>query len=534
MKTKSTIIVLLVTMFVFALSGCSSTPNDPSKATNTATYSNGQTSTGASGGTLKIAYPSIPTTLDPHMSTSGYTAQLAIQIFETLVTLNSKYEVVPNLAQSYDISKDGKTITFALRQGVKFHNGKEMKAEDVVASMQKWQKTSSTAKADLGNSTWEAKDDYSVVLHVESPSYILMYDIANPTQFPAIMPKEIIAGADATGVKEYIGTGPFQFKEFKPNEYMLFTKFKEYQPLSTPADGLSGKKEALVDELYFYSVKDSSTAINGLVSGEYDVVPYVNFDALPQIDNAKNVVQIKYSTGITTLVFNKKQGLFANVKARQAVNMALDKKAIMTAVYTGPDFFRLDPGLMQREQSAWYSDAGKEIYEKHDLGQAKQLLKEAGYNGEEVRILASKDWLPGYNAAIAVQQQLQEIGMKVKLAVMDWSTLLDRRSKPDQWEMFFTTFPSQSTPLQYPFLDSKTNWPGWTNSPEIDKLLTKIKASTSQAEVKATFAELQKVFWDEVPVVSTGYSMQVDATSNKVKGYKNFICSIFWNTSITK
>jgi peptide/nickel transport system substrate-binding protein len=519
---------MFILMFAVALVGCSSEPASPEAAKATVK------SPAASGGMLKIAYSALPKSLDPHMTTANATTHTARQIFESLVAINSKYEVVPMLAKSYEISKDGKTVTFLLRQGVKFHNGKEMKAVDVIASMEKWQKIASTAKANLGNSTWEAKDDYTVILHVETPSYVLMYALAEMQQFPAIMPKEVIEGADATGVKEYIGTGPFQFKELKPNQYLLLTKFKDYQPLSTPADGLSGKKEALVDELYYYNVPDSSTAINGLISGEYDFVSQVALDALPQIKNAKNVVQVLYPFGLQTLVFNKKQGVFTDVKLRQAVNMALDKKALMTASFSGPDFFRLDPGLMLSEQSAWYSNAGKENYDKHDAGQAKQLLKEAGYSGQEVRIMTTKEYPNLYNAAVAAQQQLQEIGMNVKLDVMDWSTLLDRRTKPDQYEMFFTGFPANATPLQFPFLDSKANWPGWTNSPELDKLLAKIKDSTTQAEAKAAFAELQAVFWQENPVLVIGHYLQITATSNKVKGFQDFNGPLFWNTSITR
>lgn len=536
LKTKPAIVILIIVLFV--LSACSSKTNEPSK---TPASKDVQASPTASGGTLKIAVGALPATLDPHSTTAAITGYSARQIYEGLVTVNSRFEVVPMLAKSYEISKDGKIVTFILRQGVKFHNGKEMKAEDVVASMQKWQKTATAGKSSLGNSTWEVKDDYTVVLHVETPSYVLMFSLAEMIQFAAIMPKEVVQGADATGVKEYIGTGPFQFKELKPNQYLLLTKFKDYQPLSATSadvgtflDGLSGKKEALVDELYIYNVPDSSTAINGLVSGQYDVVQNINFDALPQIDNNKNIVQVIYPAGNTNLLFNNKQGVFANVKARQAVNMALDKKAIMAASFTKPEYYRLHPGLMGKDQTAWYVDAGKENYSKYDVGQAKQLLKEAGYNGEEVRIIVPTGYPVIYNTSVATQQQLQQIGMKVKLDVIDFSTWLERRAKPDQWEIFVSQYNVKSTPVEFPFLDSKVNYPGWTNSPEIDKLLTKIRASTSQKEAKSAFEELQKVFWDEYPVLVIGETMQIDAISNKVKGFKNFNGPLYWNTSITR
>lgn len=534
MKKKWSFWIALVLLISLALAGCSSSdsPNADGGAASPGETSPASSSP-QSGGMLRIAYGSLPQTLDPHTTTANATTHPARQIYEPLVALNSQYEVVPVLAESYVISDDRKTVTFKLRQGVKFHNGKEMKAEDVIASMEKWQQ-GSTAKANLGDSTWVASDDYTVILNVETPSYVLMYALAEMQQFPAIMPKEIVEAADASGVTEFVGTGPYKFAELVPNQYLRLTRFEDYEPLQTPPDGLTGKKEALLDDLYFYYVPDPSTQINGLLSGEYDFVPQVSLDALPQINGNPDVTQILYPFGLQTLVFNKKEGLFSNEKARQAVNAALDKNAIMTSSFTGPDYYRLDPGLMLEEQTAWYTDAGKEDYGKHDTALARQLLEEAGYDGKEVRIITTRDYSTLYNSAVAAQQQLQEIGMNAVLDVMDWSTLLDRRTKPDQWDMFFTGFPAGGTPLNFPFLDSKTNWPGWTNSSELDMLIGEIKAAANQDEAKSAFAELQAQFWKENPVLVLGHYLQVTATSSQVQGFKDFNGPLFWNTYLVK
>lgn len=513
----------ILLLLVFSLVGCGQEKSSTTKETG------GKSS---AGGTIKLAWNSQPPTLDTHTTNTNVVRDIARQIFETLVTFNEDYQVVPMLADSFEESDDRRTITFKLRQGVLFHNGKEMKAEDVVASMTKWQQNG-TAKAELGNSTWEAVDDYTVVLHVENPSISILYKLADVTQTASIMPKEIIDGADATGVKEFIGTGPFKLDEWKHDSYIHLVKFDQYKPLDTPASGLGGKKEALVKDMFIYFVPDNSTRVNGVVSGEYDYAFELPFDSIQQLKSSPNIVNDIWPYGFETLVFNKK-GIFADQKLRQAVDHALNNKELLSLAFTDKEFYKLEPAFMRPEQKSWYTTAGKENYNVYDLEKAKQLLKEAGYNGEEVTILTSNDYKYHYDAAVITQQFLEKIGMKVKLDVTDWATLLERRKDPKLWDIFFTQFTTVATPLAYPFLDSKVEYPGWTNNPNIDQLLADIKAAPSQDEATAKFKELQAVIWEDLPVINIGMTNLISSYSNKIKGYSEFMGPIFWNTSIEK
>jgi peptide/nickel transport system substrate-binding protein len=519
---------LLISSLVLALIGCTSKSADTT-ATTTGTATT--TTAPKSGGTIKFAYNVQPTTLDPQITTAIATRDIARNMFETLVTLDSKYKVVPMLAESFETSADGKTITFKLRKGVKFHNGKEMKAEDVVASMLRWQQ-GPVAKANFGSSTWEATDEYTVVLHPEKPSFLNMIDLASTDQFAAIMPKETIAAADATGVKEYIGTGPFQFVEWKQNQYVHFKKFADYSAVSSPADGLAGKKVALVDDLYFNIVTDSSTRVNGIIAGEYDLANAVPYDAAAQVKNAPGISTIVYPMGIHIIVFNKQQGLFKDVKARQAVNLALNEKELLTAAFSSSEFYDYGNSFFPPTQTNWYTDTGKENYDHPDLEKAKQLLKEAGYNGEPITIITNRDYIEHYNTAVNLQQQLSKIGMNIKLEVMDFTTQLDRRNKPDQYNMFVSGQGTFISPFQFPFLDSKSKWAGWTNNPEIDKLLAEIKSQPTQEKATESFVKLQKLVWEDLPVINTGTYKQIKAVSKKVKGFQEFIGPVLWNTSI--
>jgi peptide/nickel transport system substrate-binding protein len=281
-------------------------------------------------------------------------------------------------------------------------------------------------------------------------------------------------------------------------------------------------------------VPDESTRVTGLMSGEYHFSHMIPYDAVLQVQNMPGMVVDIWPFGIQSLIFNKKQGLFADVKARQAVNYALDKEAVLTAAFTDKQFYTLNPGLFQPEQKDWYSDAGKELYNPKDLEKAKQLLKEAGYNGEEVVILTSREYPHHYNSAVATQQQLEKIGMKVKLDVYDWATLLERRGKPEMWDIFYTGFPIMATPHQYTFLDSRAEWPGWTNDPQMDKLLDEIKKQKSQEKSKELYAQLQQRMWENLPIANIGTNLRVSAYSDKVQGYKEFLGPVFWNVTVKK
>src|SRR5699024_8888723 len=169
---------------------------------------------------LLVALNAQPPTIDPLISTATVSRDVALQIFEPLVTINENLQPEPMLAESYETSEDGKTITFELREGVKFHNGEEMTAEDVVASMERWQEYSSRAKAAFSESTFTADGDYRVLLETTEPNRTALTVLSSSTQFPAIMPKEIIETADADGVTEFIGTGPFKFEEWKQDQYI--------------------------------------------------------------------------------------------------------------------------------------------------------------------------------------------------------------------------------------------------------------------------------------------------------------------------
>ncbi|WP_126425248.1 ABC transporter substrate-binding protein [Brevibacillus marinus] len=519
--------MLFLFLLCVALIGCSAQPEGQT----------GQTASEASGDAaqdkeLHFAFNAQPATLDTHFTTATATRDIGRTIYESLVTFNSNYEVVPMLAESFERSEDGKQVTFHLRKGVRFHNGKEMKAEDVVASMQKWQKQSAQAKSFLAGTEYEAKDDYTVVAHIPEPTSIDMFIFADLTQLAAIMPKEIVESAGEESVQEYVGTGPFQFVEWKKDQYIHFRKFADYQARSEAKDGMAGGKQALVDDLYIHFVTDTTTRLLGVQTGEYDIANRISHDYLETVESNENLKYVVISEEFPGLVFNKKAGLFANQKARQAVNAALDYEKMLIVAYGSDQFYDTNHALALKEQTNWYSEAGKEEYNTYDPELAKQLLKEAGYNGEEVVILTTRDYEQYYNLAVVAAEQLKAVGMNVKLEVYDWATVLERRQDEKAYDIFVSGWAFRPTPIQYPFLDSSANWPGWTNSKEIDGLIQNIKTAQSQEEAKKYAELLQKEMWQYLPILKVGDERHITVMRKGVEGFETLAGPILWNVAV--
>src|SRR5438132_6536562 len=203
------------------------------------------------GGVLRVGNLGEPPALDAHWTTASITETLTNHLYEGLYSLDSANRPIPMLAESHTVSKDGLTYTFKLRQGVKFHNGKEMTSEDVVASLARWGKQSIYGKALFAQiADWRAVDKYTVEMKLKEKSAIVLISLAVPNNFAAIYPREIVEKfPPEVKVTEYVGTGPFKLAEWKPDQYIRMVRFDEYKSRAEKANGYGGGKTAWVEEI---------------------------------------------------------------------------------------------------------------------------------------------------------------------------------------------------------------------------------------------------------------------------------------------
>ncbi|MHC8514264.1 ABC transporter substrate-binding protein [Sporosarcina sp. ITBMC105] len=509
--------IALMFSFIVLLVGCS---NDDKKDA-------AETGSGK-GGVLKVAISAQPPTLDIHLTTSSDAINVATNIYETLIAQNSKQQAVPMLAESVDKSDDGLIYTFKLRQGVKFHNGNDMTADDVVASMNRWLEKSSRAKLLLAGASFEKKDEHTVELKLQEAASDVLDIMAGRGQFPGIMPAEILANASEDGVSEYIGTGPFKFVEWKQDQFIKLEKFEEYQEAEGEPDGLTGRKTVYVDGVEFHIVTDSSTRMAGVQTGEYDIALNMPFDNYEQLKAMKQLQTFaSFDNGTINVAYNKKSGIMTNPEMRRAINAGIDAHAVMLAAVGSEQLFRLDPGYISPDNIDWATDAGKDAYSVNDPEKAKQMLKDAGYNNEEVILYSTGDYDHQYNASVVLKEQLSKMGVNAKLEIYDWPTLQEKRSNPENWDMMILGTGYVTTPSQ--LLVVNPTFPGWTDDAKVTELLGDIRQADSKEAALSNWSELQQYMWDDyVPHTLFGHYASVITATDQLDDLIVFNNALLW------
>ena len=357
------------------------------------------------------------------MTTATITREIGAQIFETLYALDGRFETVPHLAESHEVQDGGKRYVIQLRKGVRFHNGKEMGAADVVASLKRWGAVSSTGKTIFKTvEAVEARGPSTVEIRLREPSVILPTALGAIGPFAAIYPKEVIDASGDGPLKEFVGTGPFRLAEHRPDRHIKLVRFDGYAARSEAPSGLAGQRTAYLDELLFMPVPEEATRYAGLTSGEYGFAQQLRPDHYEGLRTATGVAPIVVKPyGWAVLVLNLKQGLLTDKRIRQAIQAAVNVDPAMLVAMGHRDFYRVDPGLFFPEQ-AWHSKAGARLYDQKDPAKARRLLQEAGYQGQPVRWMVTTEYEHHYKPALAVKSQLEEIGLKIDLQVSDWAT----------------------------------------------------------------------------------------------------------------
>lgn len=482
-----------------------------------------------SGGTLRVAYGAEPAALDPAMNTDEPTANVSRHIYETLVVRDSKDNIRPLLAESWEESEDYKSVIFKLRQGIKFHNDKEMLAEDVEASMKRWIERS-TIGSDFEEATVEIIDDYTVKISYPEPMPGAMSVFSHQGgEFMAIMPKDIVENDGGATVNEYIGTGPFKYEDWNQGQFIHFKKNEDYVPVDEEADGLAGKREAFVDDLYIDFSSDPMTQLSGLKTGEYDIVYRLPHEMVEQVENDSNLDFITRETGQYNLFFNKATGVFTSNEARQAALLAMDHQTILEAAYLDEQFYGLDHNIMDTNEQ-WYSEVGKAENDRVDLDEAKRLLEESGYNGEEVVFVVRANLDEHRKGSLVIQQQLESIGMNVKMETLDGTTVGELLYDESAYDLVIQTQYPKSDPASLLFLNEE--YVGWTDNTGARDTIEKLKHGSSPEESQEAYEELQEWFYDYLPMIRVGDFNNVVAYSDKVQNLNYYGQPYFWNVGI--
>jgi len=494
------------------------------------------TGQGVRGGTLNVALIGEPPTLDIHQTTASITFYVGWTMFESLFTWDANYQLIPLLAESHVISTDQLTQTIKLRKGVKFHNGQEMKAADVLASFQRWAGKSGVGKSVLAaTETINTPDDYTLEFKLKKPYGTLSLALSQVSQGCAIMPKSVLDETGTGQLAKFIGTGPYQFGDHQPDRFITVNRFNDYASLPGNANGLGGHKFQYLDSIKFIPVPDESARVAGMLAGDYDLLEDVGADQQSKLQSNPNVVaSVVTQQGWDVFFLNYKSPMMSNLKMRQAFQAALNHEPIMAAG-RGKGFYDLNPSLMWKK-TPWYNEMGKEFYNLHNVDKAKSLLKDAGYSGTPLRFMTTQQYPWMANEAIVAKQQLEEAGFKVDLQVYDWATVVDRRGKADLWDAFTTGHGFVPDPSQLTVIGQIGTYPGFWSDEPTKALVDQLLAEADMTKRMQTWQQVQTNFYQTIPAIKLADQSGLNARSSRIGGWTDQIDlgTPFWNLWLKK
>src|SRR6201996_7963200 len=390
--------------------------------------------------------------LDPIITTAYIQRDYGYMVYDTLLAMDSNFKIQPQMAD-WKVSDDKLTYTFTLRDGLKWHDGAPVTAEDCVASLKRWEARDGMGQklADY-TASLEATDAKTITLKLKQPYGLVLESIGKPSSVvPFMMPKRVAETPPDKPITETIGSGPFKFvkEEFQPGVKAVFVKNTDYVPRKEPPSWTSGGKVVKVDRVEWLTMPDAQTAVNALQSGDIDFMEAPSFDIIPILEGNPDIqVETLNKLGSQSVArMNFLYPPFDNVKVRRAALLAIKQKDVLDALIGNPKYYQLC-GAYFVCGTPLATEAGGETLVKGDgMAEAKKELAASGYDGTPVVIMAPGDVVTLKAQPIVAAQALKDAGFKVDVQATDWSTVISRRTsqkpvKDGGWNMFFTNWVS--------------------------------------------------------------------------------------------
>lgn len=402
MKKKLLALFLTLVMVGAVLSGCGDGSKDPGGQGN-----NGETGEPVKGGEITVGIAQdLDDSLDPHQTVAAGTREVLFNIFEGLVKPNSDGEMIPAVAEKYELSEDGTTYTFTLRDGVKFHNGQTVTAEDVVYSINRCAAVPEGQEKPLVAAfsairSVEALDEKTVTVTIAQ----------RDLEFISYMTAAIIPAGYADQATAPVGTGPFKFVSRTPQENFIMERFEDYW--GTPA---------WLDKVTYKICENADALVMNLNGSSIDLCAHLTSAQAAQLNSNFKVLEGTMNL-VQAIYLNNQAKPFDNQLVRQALCYAIDRQGIMDMVADGHG-----TAVGSSIYPAFTKYFLPELVDKypHNVEKAKELLAQAGYpDGFDMTISVPNNYQPHMDTAEVVAEQLREAGINVTIQPVEWSTWLD-------------------------------------------------------------------------------------------------------------
>ncbi|MBV1800073.1 ABC transporter substrate-binding protein [Siccirubricoccus sp. G192] len=485
------------------------------------------------------------TALDPIWTTSTVTHNHALAVYDTLYSIDSRFRPRPQMAEGHTVSDDGLTWRIRLREGLRFHDGEPVRAQDCAASLSRWARRDGLGQIlNARVERWGAADDSVIEIRLTRP-FPAMLDALGKSfpQVPFMMPERIARMDPNTQITEVVGSGPYRFlrDEFVSGSRVVYAKFNRYVPRSEQSEWGTGGKVAHFERIEWRIIPDAATVAAALQTGEVDWWEQPPPDLMPALAGHRGIQTLVTDPigHMAFLRFNHLHAPFNDLRARQAVAAALSQEDYMQAI-NGPDrslwetCFSLFPCGTDHATSA-----GAELMQgPRDLARARAMIAEAGLAGTHTVVINPTDVAVIRPMGEITADVLRRLGLNVELAASDWGTVVQRRASREPpgrggWSVFHSF--GQAGNFVNPAVNVLTRgqgangWPGWYASAEVERLTNEwLDAPTPQAR-RVIANEIGRVANSDVATIPLGRFFSHTAFRRTLEGVLPGTSPYFWN-----
>jgi peptide/nickel transport system substrate-binding protein len=503
----------------------------------------GRTETGPT--TLRFIPQADLRSIDPIWTTAYVTRNFGYLVFDTLFSLDKDFKPQPQMVDRWTVSEDKLTYRFILRDGLKWHDGQPVRAADCVASLERWGKRDTLGQK-LMEAVGEMKavDDKAFTISLKSPFPLILDALGKLSSNVPFMMPERLAKTDAyQQIPEAIGSGPFKFvkEEWVPGNKAVFVKNTDYVSREEAPSFAAGGKVARVDRVEWLYIPDTTTAAAALNAGEADWYEQPPADLLPVFATNKDIVVATVDPlgNHGTLRFNHIQPPFNNAKLREAVLNLVDQKDYMAAAAGDPKYWKTCAALFGCG-TPFETNAGADaLLNGPHPAKAKELIKEAGYQGEKIVLMSATDQPIVHGQALVTLAALRGVGLNLEFQANDWGTLITRRTSKEPidkggWSIFHTWFsaPDFFSPAVNILVRGSGDkaWFGWPTDAKIEALIDAWFKAPDLAMQKKLAADIQvEAYTNEIPYVPTGQFVVPTAYRKNLDGIIIAPVVFLWN-----
>lgn len=466
--------------------------------------------------------------IDPGVNRDFNTDLMLQHVLEGLVAFREDATIAPMLAKSYDISPDGLTYTFTLRDDVKFHNGETMTIDHVLAAWNRYMDPATewfcrphfAAGGSSAVKDVKAVGTDKLVFELEQPSGLFLFNMARYDCGATAIYHPSSVEADGKITQKLIATGPYQLSDWRRGQYIGLSKFEDYSALEGGPDGYAGNKTPQNDIVRFMIIPDAAAAKTALLAGDLDLDWQIDPSQIADYEKADNVkVESFMSMGITFLAFQTRDPKVADVRIRKAIELSLDYPQMVAAVSDG----RSEPSRSFIPRMSSYYQEKQSVMVERNIEKAKELLQEAGYKREPISVMTNRQYPEMHDIAILAQAMALEAGINLQIDITDFASHGDRLRR-GAYEMQVFGYGSRIDPsLIYDAATTanKDKEPNkiWENA-EAKDLIRETQRVVDVAERQALFDKLEEKFREEIPLIPIFSKVVTSAARANIEGYK--------------